>query len=193
MTEFEHEQSEDRDAVEALFDLAFAPGRSLLSSYRLRIGAEPVADLCLIARDEFGSIVGAIRYWPIRIGSPGDPDEVQALLLGPVAVHPTRQSEGLGARLILSSLEKAAELGWTACLLVGDEPYYRRFGFRRALVERVAFPNPTNPKRVLGLELVPGALARAKGPARAWADGASERASTLNDAGRNTRSTGAET
>ena len=68
MSELEHETSEDRDAVEALFDLAFAPGRSLLSSYRLRIGSDPVPELCLVARDAFGAVVGAIRYWPIRIG-----------------------------------------------------------------------------------------------------------------------------
>ena len=119
-------------------------------------------------------MIGAIRYWPIRIGAPDAPGAIEALLLGPVAVHPTRQSEGLGARLILQSLERARDLGWRACLLVGDEPYYGRFGFRRALARRIDFPAPTNPRRVLGLELAPGALAEARGPARSWNDGAAD-------------------
>lgn len=156
--------------MEALFDLAFAPGRANLSSYRLRVGVDPVAALCLIAKDEFNAVVGAIRYWPIRIGEEDAEFQAEALLLGPVAVHPTRQSEGLGSRLILDSLEKAAALGWRACLLVGDEPYYGRFGFRQALTQDIEFPSPTNPKRVLALELTPGALEGARGPVRRWAE-----------------------
>lgn len=167
-TDISPERPEDKDQVEALFDVAFAPGRANLSSYQLRVGAPPVAALCLAARDEFDMIIGAIRYWPIRIGAPGA--EIPALLLGPVAVHPTRQSEGLGARLILDSLERARALGWRAVLLVGDEPYYRRFGFKRALAEAIDFPQPTNPARILGLEIVPGALHGVAGPARPWTD-----------------------
>ena len=170
MTDILPERIEDRDAVETLFDLTFAPGRANLSSYQLRVGVAPVTKLCRIARDEFDMVVGAIRYWPILIGAPGSETEIESLLLGPVAVHPTRQSEGLGSRLIVDSLSQAATLGWRACLLVGDEPYYRRFGFRRALAERIEFPAPTNPKRVLGLELTPDALAEAVGPVRRWRD-----------------------
>ena len=59
-----------------------------------------MADLSLVARDEYDVIAGAIRYWPVRVGEAGTP----ALLLGPVAVHPTRQGEGLGALLIAESL-----------------------------------------------------------------------------------------
>lgn len=162
------EAEHDLDEVEALYDLAFGPGRTGLSSYRLRIGAPPIAALCLVLRDEYQTVIGAVRSWPIRLGdpAPGAP----ALLLGPIAVHPTRQSEGLGAQLILESLERARDLGWRAVMLVGDEPYYRRFGFRRALAEPIAFPEPTNPKRVLALELRPGALAGVAGPARRWAE-----------------------
>ena len=77
------------------------------------------------------------------------------LLLGPVAVHPIAQGEGLGAALIRDTLERAAELGHERVLLVGDAPYYSRFGFSR--LDEVEMPPPTNPDRVLGLELVPGA------------------------------------
>ncbi|MEO1291420.1 MAG: N-acetyltransferase [Pseudomonadota bacterium] len=153
------ETSEDRDAVETLFDLSFAPGRELLSSYRLRDGVTPIAPLCLVARDEFDVIVAAIRFWPVEIAPErevGPPHA--ALLLGPIAVHPTRQGEGIAAGLIIESLEKAEDLGWRRVLLVGDEPYYRRFGFRRALAEGIEFPPPTNPNRVLAKALVPGAM-----------------------------------
>ncbi|EIE50457.1 putative N-acetyltransferase YhbS [Salipiger aestuarii] len=127
----------------------------LLSSYRLRDAVPPVAELCRVARDETGNLGGAIRYWPVRVG------RWQALLLGPVAVHPTAQGEGLGAALIRDTLERARALEWARVILVGDEPYYRRFGFFR--LEHVVMPPPTNPERVLGHELVPGAWGVAAG------------------------------
>lgn len=138
----------DQWEVENLFDLCFAPGRSALSSYRLRDGVPPVADLCLVARDDGGILGGAIRHWPVRIGRD------RALLLGPVAVHPTRQGEGLAAQLIGSSVDLGRELGWERVLLVGDAPYFGRFGFER--LTGLVMPPPTNPDRVLGLSLVPG-------------------------------------
>ncbi|MBE9636574.1 GNAT family N-acetyltransferase [Salipiger mangrovisoli] len=149
MYSLSQERPDDLWEVEALYDLCFAPGRTLLSSYRLRDGVPPVAELCRVAKDEAGVIGGVIRYWPIRIGA------AQALLLGPVAVHPTAQGEGLGAALIRDTLERARDLEWGRVLLVGDEPYYRRFGF--AKIEDVEMPPPTNPERVLALELRPGA------------------------------------
>ncbi|MEL6280645.1 MAG: N-acetyltransferase [Pseudomonadota bacterium] len=156
------ESPDDRDEVEALFDLAFAPGRTALSSYQLRDGVEPVSSLCLLARDDYNVVTGAIRYWPIEIGD----EKTPAVLLGPVAVHPTRQGEGIGALLILESLEIAADLGWLRVVLIGDEPYYRRFGFRRALAEELRFPPPTNPNRILAVELGPDAMAGVKGDVR---------------------------
>jgi predicted N-acetyltransferase YhbS len=156
------ETAEDWWEVEALFDLCFAPGREALSSYRLRDGIAPVAELGLVARDEEGNLAAAIRFWPVRVGGRA------ALLLGPVAVHPTRQGEGLGGWLIAESLEKARRLGWKRVLLVGDAPYYGRFGFAR--LEGVEMPPPTNPERVLGLELEPGAWAGVRGSVTRWDD-----------------------
>lgn len=137
------ETGEDWWEVEALYDLCFAPGREALSSYRLREGVEPLDPLCLAARDGDGTLAAAIRYWPVRVG------EGAALLLGPVAVHPTRQGEGLGAMIIRDSLERAWALGWKRVILIGDAPYYCRFGFAR--LEGVEMPPPTNPERVLGV------------------------------------------
>jgi predicted N-acetyltransferase YhbS len=145
----DEETEEDWWEVEALYDLCFAPGRTALSSYRLRDGVPTVAALCLTLRDGDGTLAAAIRYWPVRVGGR------DALLLGPVAVHPTRQGEGLGGLLINESVAEARRLGWERVMLVGDAPYYSRFGFRK--LEGVDMPPPTNPDRVLGLALKAGA------------------------------------
>jgi len=149
----------DIPEVEYLYDLAFAPGRQALSSYRLRDGVPPVAELCLVARGSEGSLAGAIRYWPVMIAG------ANALLLGPVAVHPTRQGEGVGGLLIAESLARAEALGWRRVLLVGDAPYYSRYGFE--IMPSVLFPPPTNPDRVLGKALVAGAFRGVVGEVRA--------------------------
>ena len=149
MYRLEEETAEDWWEVEALLDLCFAPGRTALSSYRLRDGVATVRALCHVLRDDDGVLAAAIRYWPVRVGGR------DVLLLGPVAVHPTRQGEGLGGLLIHETLAEARRLGWSRVMLVGDAPYYSRFGFRK--LEGVYMPPPTNPDRVLGLELSPGA------------------------------------
>ncbi len=132
--------------VEALYDLCFAPGRTALSSYRLREGVEPIKALCLTARDPAGILAGAVRNWPVRVG------HADVVLLGPIAVHPTRQGEGVAQSLMLRCLELARNAGWARIMLVGDEPYYSRFGFVR--LDDVAMPPPTNPDRVLGHALI---------------------------------------
>jgi predicted N-acetyltransferase YhbS len=156
--EIGQETPQDWWEVEALYDLCFAPGREALSSYRLREGVAPVAHLSLVARDRYGVLMGAIRQWPVKVG--GRP----ALLLGPVAVHPTRQGEGIGGILIGESLRRA--LGWERVMLVGDAPYYARFGF--AKLEGVTMPPPTNPERVLGRALVPRAWDGVAGDVARW-------------------------
>ncbi len=156
MYHLDEETEADAWEVEALYDLCFAPGRTALSSYRLREGVPPVAGLCLVLRDTDATLAAAIRHWPVRVS--GCP----VLLVGPVAVHPTRQGEGLGAHLIHESLSEARRLGWSRLLLVGDAPYYGRFGFRR--LDDVQMPPPTNPDRVLGLEVVAGAWRGVGGP-----------------------------
>ena len=160
------ERPGDEAEVEWLFDTAFAPGRTALSSYRLREGVEPVRELCLVARDDYDAVAGAIRLWPVRLGAQGAP----ALLLGPVAVHPTRQGEGLGAILMTEALDRARAAGWTRVVLVGDEPYYRRFGFTAEAARGIEFPPPTNPRRILGRALTPGALEGMQGPVRPWTE-----------------------
>ena len=156
------EAPDDWWEVEALYDLCFAPGRSALSSYRLRDDVDPIAPLCITARDGLGILAGAIRHWPVRVG--GAP----VALLGPVAVHPTRQGEGLAGLLIHRCLSTAKKAGWDRVMLVGDAPYYQRHGFTP--LAGVIMPPPTNPDRVLGVGLRAGAWDGVAGDVTAWTD-----------------------
>ncbi len=158
------ETPDDWWEVEALYDLCFAPGRELLSSYRLRDGVAPIREMCLLVRDGDGVLGGVCRSWPVRIGP------ARAILFGPVAVHPTRQGEGLGAWLIWRSIDIARAAGWGRMMLVGDAPYYGRFGFAR--LPHVVMPPPTNPDRVLGIALRADAWKGIKGHVRKAKDGA---------------------
>lgn len=142
------EEAGHADAIETLVDMAFGPDRLRKTSYRLREGLAPIAELGLVAL-EGADLVGTIRFWEIRI-----PNGAKTLLLGPLAIHPERQGRGVGRTLMTQGIGKARELGWEAVLLVGDEPYYRRFGFVRALAEGLTLPGPVDPNRFLGLELV---------------------------------------
>lgn len=166
MLRFLPERPDDAPEVEMLLDLAFAPGRTALSSYTLRRGVAPIAALCRICRDDYDALVGSIRYWPVRLGDARLP----GLLLGPIAVHPTRQGEGIGAMLMADTLAEAETGGWTRVLLVGDEPYYGRFGFTRAAAAGLVFPPPVNPERLLGRALAPGAMAGLSGPVAPWTE-----------------------
>lgn len=131
-------------AIEALLDLAFGPGRFARSAYRLREGRGPVAGLSFLAFDKGGKeLVGSIRYWSIRIG------EMQSLLLGPLAVHPDHQGKGIGSGLMTRSLQTSEDLGYKGVLLVGDEPYYQRIGFRMLPAGRIVFPGPVDGNRLL--------------------------------------------
>ncbi len=156
------ETADDWWEVEALYDLCFAPGRSALSSYRLRDKVAPIAQLCLTARDPNGILAGAVRNWPVRVGG------ALTVLLGPIAVHPTRQGEGLASLLMSQCLDAARTAGWDRIMLVGDAPYYGRFGFAR--LDQVVMPPPTNPARVLGLALTGGAWDGVTGPVTAMHD-----------------------
>lgn len=157
-----NETAQDWWEIEALYDLCFAPGRSALSSYRLREGVDPIAPLCLTARDADGILAGAVRNWPVRVG------QDVSILLGPIAVHPTRQGEGVAALLMQACLTRARADGWARIMLVGDAPYYRRYGFE--MLRGIMMPPPTNPDRVLGLALQDGAWDGVTGPVVAMSD-----------------------
>ncbi|MEK4035487.1 N-acetyltransferase [Methylocystis sp. IM3] len=154
------ETAADVPAREALLDSAFGPARFLKTCERLREGRAPAPGLALVARDDEAELIATIRLWPVDAG--GRP----ALLLGPLAVAEQARSLGLGAAMIRESLARARALGHRAVLLVGDAPYYRRFGFERRFTETLSLPGPVERARFLGLELVPHALDGAAGRVR---------------------------
>lgn len=133
---------EDTPAVEALLDAAFGRDRTSKTSYRYRDGVDPVRQLGYVVREQ-GRIIGSIAYWPILIGE----SDFEALLLGPLAVDPTRKNEGIGRALVFGTLDRAAALGYRLVLLVGDPAYYRRFGFSPAAPEGFSMPGE-NPERL---------------------------------------------
>ena len=153
MTDFNilPEAAGDASAVERLHERAFGPGRLAKSAYRLRehAGARPV--IAFTAR--IGTLlVGSVRLWPIRIGS------TPALLLGPLTVEPAFRERGIGHALIAHALTAAKTGGHRLVILVGDEPYYARNGFKRVPKGRLAMPGPVDPARLLVCELVEGAF-----------------------------------
>jgi predicted N-acetyltransferase YhbS len=147
----------DTPAREALLDACFGDERFEKTCERLREGRVPAQNLSLVI-DAEGIILGTVRLWHISAG-PNRP----ALLLGPIAIDPSWQGLGLGAKLMRAALNRAAALGYDAVFLVGDAPYYERFGFSRQATERLCLPGPYERERFLGLELQPGALAGARG------------------------------
>ena len=116
------ESPADGPQIEALLDRAFGPDRHAKTSYRYRDGVAPLDELCLVARVA-GVLVGAIRYWPVRLG------HEPALLLGPLAIEHVKRSQGIGRALVEASLARAEAAGWRLVFLVGDPAYYARYGF----------------------------------------------------------------
>jgi predicted N-acetyltransferase YhbS len=112
-----------------------------------------------LIRDREVGISGAISFWPLKIGGRG----ADALLLGPLAVHPARQNLGIGLALMREGLARATAMGHGLVILVGDLPYYARAGFAQLPENHLLLPGPADPRRFLYLELVPGALAQAQG------------------------------
>lgn len=149
MIEVKHESRNDEDEVENLLDLVFTPTRLNLSSYSLRHNSPKISTLCFVAKNINGSIVGVIRFWPIFIGGRKN----LSLLVGPVAIHPTFQGEGIGAYLINHSIKISKEYGWERAILIGDINYYKLFGFFQRNEHKIFFPQPTDPKRILLLEI----------------------------------------
>jgi predicted N-acetyltransferase YhbS len=155
-----HELPEDAAAVEGLLDEAFGPARRQKTCERLRERRKPLRGLSLIAAAG-ERLIGTVRLWPVLVG------RTRALLLGPLAVNRRTRRDGIGAKLMRESLERARKEGHDAVILVGDEPYYRQFGFVPDLTRRMLLPGPVDRRRFLGLELTPGALAGAEGMVQA--------------------------
>lgn len=157
------EQEGDVFARENLLDRAMGPKRKKKSSEKLRRASRPSEGLAFVAKDEAGTVVGTVRLWDVRAGGNGP----AALLLGPLAVDPSVKSAGIGSSLMRHAIEEARRLGHGAILLVGDAPYYARFGFSAEKTGGLAMPGPYERERFLALELSEGALDGAKGTLKA--------------------------
>lgn len=156
----------DLDRISALHAKVFGPGRFARTAYRVREGHGLRSPFCRAAFDG-DRLVAALRLTEITIGGRGG-----ALLLGPLAVDPSRTGQGHGRRLIAEATADARSRGQRLIVLVGDLPYYGRFGFKPVPPGQIVFPGPVDPARILAAELVDGALADYRGPVAAAIPGA---------------------
>lgn len=152
------EAMSDVAARDKLLDRAFGKSRRRKTAERLRGGRLPAEGLAFAATDEGGRLIATIRLWNVIAGAAGP-----ALMLGPLAVDAGHQRQGIGRAMMAHALEEAKKRGHRAVILVGDEPYYRRFGFAAAPVAELQLPGPVERQRFLGLELAEGGLAGASG------------------------------
>ena len=145
------ETPDDAVAIERLHERTFGPGRYAKTAYRLREQVDHIRDLSFTAR--IGTLlVGSVWLSPVRIG------ESKALLLGPLTVEPAFRERGLALALIERALKEAARKGHRLVILVGDEPYYGKCGFKRIPKGRAIMPGPVDPARLLVAELSEGAF-----------------------------------
>ncbi|MGL5165024.1 MAG: GNAT family N-acetyltransferase [Afipia sp.] len=153
------ETAGDAQAIERLHERTFGPGRYALSAYRLREHVDHLLDLSFIAR--IGTLmVGSVRQLPICVGN------TPALLLGPLTVEPPFRDRGVGRALLDRALKDAKAKGHRLVLLVGDEPYYSRVGFKRIPKGQVTMPGPVDPARLLICELADSASDGVSGTVR---------------------------
>src|SRR5215212_5876512 len=145
------ETAGDAQAIERLTARTFGPGRFVLSAYRLREHVDHLLDLSFTAR--IGTLlVGSVRQLPICVG------DTPALMLGPLTVEPPFRGRGVGRALLDRALADAKAKGHRIVLLVGDEPYYSRVGFKVVPKGRATMPGPVDYARLLVAELVDGAF-----------------------------------
>jgi len=150
------ERGSDVVAREALLDVCFGGERHARPCQRLRDGRLPAEGLAFTAVHQ-GRVVGTIRLWHVAAGGRA------ALMLGPLAVDPAVQKLGIGGALMRHAIAQARKRGHQAIVLLGDAPYYARFGFSAAKAKDLALPGAFERERLLGLELVEGALDTAWG------------------------------
>ena len=158
------ETADDAVPIERLHERTFGPGRYARTAFRIREGIGH--DLALSFTARIGTLlVGSVRLSPVRIG------EAKALLLGPLTIEPPFRDRGIGLAMMQRAIAEAKERGHTLIILVGDEPYYARVGFKRVPRGRVKMPGPVDPARLLVLELSEGAFEGVSGPVRPdWGD-----------------------
>jgi predicted N-acetyltransferase YhbS len=153
------ETADDAVPIERLHERTFGPGRYARTAFRIREGISHDLSLSYTAR--IGTLlVGSVRLSPVRIG------ETRALLLGPLTIEPPFRDRGIGLAMMQRAIADARERGHSLIILVGDEPYYARAGFKRVPRGRVKMPGPVDPSRLLVAELTEGAFEGVSGLVR---------------------------
>jgi predicted N-acetyltransferase YhbS len=147
----------DLAAINNLQARVFGPGRFARSAYRVREGKGLMSRFCRVA-DRNGRLIASLRLTEVSIGGVAG-----AALLGPVAVDPEFRGQGFGRQLVAESIEEMTRAGIQIVVLVGDEPYYGRFGFKPMPRGTILFPGPVNSARILAAELAPGSLSTYRG------------------------------
>jgi predicted N-acetyltransferase YhbS len=139
----------EETAVERLLDRAFEPTRRQRTAYLVRGNATAVAALSFAALDA-GALVGTVQCWPVCF-TPDLGASVPLVMVGPVAVAPERQRDGIGRRLMVRALAAAGEHGCDDRLvLIGDPEYYGRFfGFTAERTGGWRLPGPIEQRRLL--------------------------------------------
>ena len=135
----------DPNAVETLLDASFGADRRGRTAYKLRAGMQMIPDLSFAAWEE-ERMVGALQCWPIALYN--DAGETPLILVGPVAVDPERQQQGIGRAMMREALRQAD--GREALVLIGDPEYYgRHFGFIADQTANWELPGPFERRRLL--------------------------------------------
>ncbi|MEO1190541.1 MAG: N-acetyltransferase [Pseudomonadota bacterium] len=146
--------------VEPLLDRTFGTSRQDRTVYRLREGHPALAELSFAALSAEGDLLASLRFWPILI------EAMPAILLGPLAVEPALQGQGIGKALVRHGLTTAKQQGHRLCVVVGEPSYYGAYGFRNAHEVGLVLPGPVDPLRFQVLELQPDALLGVRGRIR---------------------------
>ncbi len=175
MYTFDQERLSDNADINSLLDTVFGPDRENKASYALRDAVAPVHELCVVVRRQTG-IAATIRYWRVSVSDLITNTSETALLLGPIAVAPDVQGEGVGSALIEHTLDRARQMGHERILLVGESCYYARFGFLPVLPSFITLPGGRDARRLLVRQSARLPSLPAVGKLEPWAEAQEPRA-----------------
>ncbi len=167
--DFLSSDSVDPSAIADLLDMCFGPARNRRTAALLREGAPRIEQACFVVLDGH-RLVGSVEAHLLEWRHPAATRKIA--LLGPLVSHPDRRGERIGSRLMdlcLAELDKLA----LPVMLIGDAPYYCRWGFSAAHTAEWQLPGPVDRSRLLLRAKAPRRLA---GPALLCAPDCASRA-----------------
>lgn len=140
----------DPQLAEALLDAAFGPDRHLRTAYKVREGMEMLEGLSLAAVDaQAHELLGILQCWPVAL-TDGQGKKHPMIMVGPVAVHPDCQQQGIGRAMMAALLKEINPEETMALVMIGDPEYYQRFfDFSAARTTGWQLPGPWDKDRLL--------------------------------------------